>query len=302
MTKYGKVAVLYGGLSSEREVSLKSGSAVLAALLARGIDAHGIDVGPDLVERLIANRYDRAFIVLHGRLGEDGCVQGLLETLGIPYTGSRVSASAVAMDKVLSKAVWRAASIPTPDYQILESEAQLDAAAALGFPLIIKPISEGSSIGVSKVRTNAEIKVAYQKALTFGRVIAERCIVGPEYTCAILGKEALPVIRLETPHDFYDYEAKYLLNSTRYHCPSGLSPQAEREVQSLAQSAFTALDARGWGRVDIMADSQGHFYVLELNTVPGMTDHSLVPMAARAAGMSFETLVGSILAQTLGEL
>ncbi|HUW99086.1 MAG TPA: D-alanine--D-alanine ligase [Acidiferrobacter sp.] len=299
MTRYGKVAVLYGGESSEREVSLKGGSAVLAALTAQGIDAHGIDAGADLVERLMGGRYDRAFIVLHGHLGEDGCVQGLLEVLGIPYTGSQVGASAVAMDKVLSKAVWRAASIPTPDYRIIESEAQLDAALELGFPLIIKPVSEGSSIGISKVKAEGELKAAYKKARSFGPVIAERCIVGPEYTCAILGKQALPIIRLETPHDFYDYEAKYLLDSTRYHCPSGLSPQAERELQDIAQAAFAALGARGWGRVDIMVDGQGRPYVLELNTVPGMTDHSLVPMAAQAAGLPFEVLVERILAQTL---
>ncbi|MHB8254679.1 MAG: D-alanine--D-alanine ligase [Acidiferrobacter sp.] len=299
MNPYGKVAVLYGGLSSEREVSLKSGAAVLNALLAHKISAHGIDVGTDLVKRLIAVRYDRAFIVLHGRLGEDGCVQGLLETLGIPYTGSRVTASAVAMDKILSKAVWKAASVPVPDYRILESEERVDAALTLGFPLIVKPISEGSSIGVSKVRSREELLIAYQKAQAFGRVMAERCIVGPEYTCAILGNQALPVIRLETPHDFYDYEAKYHLDSTRYHCPSGLSAKAEQELQRVAQSAFAALGAQGWGRVDIMADSHGHLYVLELNTVPGMTDHSLVPMAARAAGISFEDLVVNILAQTL---
>ena len=299
MNRYGKVAVLYGGLSSEREVSLKSGTAVLVALLARGIDAHGLDVGTDLAERLMRGRYDRAFIVLHGRMGEDGCVQGLLEVLGIPYTGSQVTASAVAMDKVLSKAIWKAVSIPTPDYHVIQSDAQLDVALALGFPLIIKPVSEGSSLGVSKVRAVEELKAAYKKARAFGQVIAEQCIVGPEYTCALLGDKGLPVIRLETPHDIYDYEAKYLLNSTQYHCPSGLSEPAESEVQNIARAAFTALGARGWGRVDIMADSQGHFYVLELNTVPGMTDHSLVPMAARAAGLSFGELVDEILAQTL---
>ncbi len=299
MSRYGKVAVLYGGTSSERNVSLKSGAAVLSALMAQGIDAHGIDVAADLPGRLMAGRYDRAFIVLHGRLGEDGCVQGLLEVLGVPYTGSGVTASAVAMDKALSKAVWQTASISTPDHVLLVSEGALATAAKLGFPLIVKPISEGSSVGISKVRTEAELFAGYQKARAFGPVMAERCIVGHEYTCAFLGDIAFPVIRLETPRDFYDYEAKYLLDTTRYHCPSGLTAKAERAMQELARQAFLALGARGWGRVDVMADQQGNFYVLELNTVPGMTDHSLVPMAARAAGMSFGDLVVRILAQTL---
>lgn len=299
MSRYGKVAVLYGGTSSERDVSLKSGAAVLKALLAQGIDAHGIDVAADLPAHLMAGRYDRAFVVLHGRLGEDGCVQGLLEVLGIPYTGSGVTASAVAMDKVLSKAAWRTFSISTPDYVLLTTEDTFPAAVSLGLPLIVKPISEGSSIGISKVRTEAELFAGYQKARAFGPVMAERCIIGPEYTCAFLGDLALPVIRLETPHDFYDYEAKYLLNTTRYHCPSGLTAAAERAMQELARQAFVTLGGRGWGRVDVMADQEGHFYVLELNTVPGMTDHSLVPMAARAAGLSFEDLVVRILDQTL---
>lgn len=299
MSRYGKVAVLYGGSSSEREVSLKSGAAVLAALVGQGIDAEGIDVSADLPERLIAGRYDRAFIVLHGRLGEDGCVQGLLEVLGIPYTGSGVTASAVAMDKALSKAVWQAFSVSTPDHVLLTSEDALTRAVSLGFPLIVKPTSEGSSVGISKVRTEAELFSAYQKAQAFGPVMAERCIVGHEYTCAFLDDVALPVIRLETPHDFYDYEAKYLLNTTRYHCPSGLTTEAEARMQALARRAYLAVGARGWGRIDVMADQRGDFYVLELNTVPGMTDHSLVPMAARAAGLSFEDLVVRILAQTL---
>lgn len=299
MNKYGKVAVLYGGPSSEREVSLKSGAAVLAALLAQGVDAHGIDVAHDLADRLVAGRFDRVFNVLHGRMGEDGCVQGLLEVLGLPYTGSGVTASAVAMDKALTKAVWRAAGVPTPDYRLLQSEAQLREIALLGFPLIVKPIAEGSSIGISKVRTVDELKAAYHKAQAFGPVMVEKCIVGPEYTCALLNQTPLPVIRLETPHDFYDYEAKYVLMTTEYHCPSGLAPDAEREIQNLALSAAAAVGASGWGRVDIMADRDGHFFVLELNTVPGMTDHSLVPMAARAAGLSFESLVDAILGHTL---
>ncbi len=299
MSRYGKVAVLYGGSSSEREVSLKSGAAVLTALRSRGIDAHGIDAQSGLVAALLGGGYDRAFIALHGRLGEDGAVQGLLEVLGIPYTGSGVAASAVAMDKALSKAILRSAQLPTPDSCVLTSERDLPLAAALGFPLVIKPLSEGSSIGVSKVHLAADLARAYQEACRFGPVLAERCICGPEYTCAILGARALPTIRLETPHEIYDYEAKYVLNTTRYHCPAGLTAAAEADIQALAMNAFKALGGRGWGRVDIMADAQGRFYVLELNTVPGMTDHSLVPMAARAAGLGFADLVEAILAETL---
>ena len=298
MSRYGKVAVLYGGMSAERAVSLKSGQAVLAALQARGIDAHGIDVGHDLAARL-AEGYDRAFIALHGRLGEDGCVQGLLEVMGMPYTGSGVAASAVAMDKMLTKAVLRAASLPTPDFRLLHHEADLATVASLGFPLILKPVSEGSSIGVSKVLSSADLGLAFRKARAYGPVLAEACMTGPEYTCAILGDRTLPVIRLETPQAFYDYEAKYLLNTTRYHCPSGLSVEEERAMQALAWATFQALGARGWGRVDIMADGDGAPHVLELNTVPGMTDHSLVPMASRAAGLSFEDLVLAILSETL---
>ncbi|MHB1512692.1 MAG: D-alanine--D-alanine ligase [Acidiferrobacter sp.] len=300
MSPYGKVAVLCGGASSEREISLKSGAAVLAALRARGVDAHGVDAGRDLPMRL-AEGYDRAFIALHGRLGEDGCVQGLLEVMGIPYTGSGVAASALAMDKVATKALFLASSLSTPDYRVIDTEADLAAAATLGFPLILKPVSEGSSVGVSRVAQATTLAEAFHKARAFGFVLAETCIVGPEYTCAILGDRALPIIRLETPHDFYDYEAKYLVGTTRYHCPAGLTPERELAMQDLAMRAFKALGARGWGRVDIMEDSAGRFYVLELNTVPGMTDHSLVPMAARAAGLSFEDLVLEILSQTLGD-
>ena len=298
MSRYGKVAVLHGGMSSERAVSLKSGQAVLAALRSRGVDAHGIDVGRDLAARL-AEGYDRAFIALHGRFGEDGCVQGLLEVMGMPYTGSGVAASAVAMDKMLTKAVLRAASLPTPDFRLLHHEADLATAASLGFPLILKPVSEGSSIGVSKVLSSADLGLAFRKARAYGPVLAEACMTGPEYTCAILGDRTLPIIRLETPQAFYDYEAKYLLNTTRYHCPSGLSVAEERAMQALAWATFQALGARGWGRVDIMADGDGAPHVLELNTIPGMTDHSLVPMASRAAGLSFEDLVLAILSETL---
>lgn len=298
MSRYGKVAVLYGGQSSERAVSLKSGQAVLAALKARGVDAHGIDVGPDLAARL-AEGYERAFIALHGQLGEDGCVQGLLEVMGMPYTGSGVAASAVAMDKMLTKAVLRAAALPTPDFRVVHDEADLAAVTALGLPLFLKPVSEGSSIGVSKVLSPSDLVHAFHKARAYGPVLAEACITGAEYTCAILGDRTLPVIRLETTQPFYDYEAKYLLNTTRYHCPAGLSAEEERAMQALAWTTFQALGARGWGRVDIMTAEDGTPSVLELNTVPGLTDHSLVPMAARAAGLSFEDLVLAILSETL---
>ncbi len=298
MKDYGRVALLYGGPSSEREVSLKSGAAVLKALLARGIDAQGIDVQPDIGSRLLAGGFSRVFLILHGRFGEDGAIQGFLEVLGLPYTGSGITASALAMDKALSKAVWVASGVPTPDYALIHKEEDLAAAAGrLGFPLIIKPVAEGSSIGITKVRAQAELRDAYRAAARYGRVLAERCVVGAEYTCAILAGRALPVIRLETPRDFYDYEAKYVLDTTQYHCPAGLSPREEQQVQELALRAFEALGAQGWGRVDFMRDADGRFYVLELNTAPGMTDHSLVPMAARAAGLSFEDLVVTILDQ-----
>lgn len=298
MNHYGKVAVLYGGPSSEREVSLKSGAAVLAALQARNVDAHGIDVDADVATRLAAGRFSRVFIALHGRIGEDGAIQGLLEVLGLPYTGSGISASAVAIDKILSKAVWARTGIRTPDYMVIASPVDLPkVVSALGLPLIVKPVAGGSSIGVAKVREIHEFEPAYQVARRYGRVMAERYIDGDEFTCAILGAAALPVIRLETPHAFYDYEAKYVLDSTRYHCPAGLSETDEAQVRQLALQAFHDLGARGWGRVDLMRDHAGLFYVLELNTVPGMTDHSLVPMAARATGLSFSDLVLTILDQ-----
>lgn len=298
--RFGKVAVLYGGWSAEREVSLKSGLAVLEALLARGVDAHGIDVGRDVLEVLQAERFDRAFIVLHGRGGEDGVIQGALELIGLPYTGSKVLASALGMDKLRSKQLWLGAGLPTPAFRVLNSAQEAEAAAALlGLPLMIKPALEGSSLGMSKVRTPCELGAAYAKAAAFGPVLAEQFIDGSEYTVAILGDQALPPIRLETSHEFYDFEAKYLANDTRYHCPCGLSPSEEAALKALALEAFRTIGACGWGRVDVMRDEAGRFWLLEINTVPGMTDHSLVPMAARAAGMRFEDLVLAILATTL---
>ncbi|MEW6727973.1 MAG: D-alanine--D-alanine ligase, partial [Pseudomonadota bacterium] len=300
--RFGKVAVLYGGWSAEREVSLKSGQAVLAALQARGVDAHGIDAGHDVVERLKAGGFDRAFIVMHGRGGEDGVIQGALELIGLPYTGSGVLASALGMDKLRTKQLWLGAGLPTPAFRVLDSTADAGRAAeALALPLMVKPALEGSSIGMSKVWQASELAAAFTKAAGFGPVLAEQFIEGSEYTVAILGERALPPIRLETSHDFYDFDAKYIANDTRYHCPCGLPPEAEAELKALALAAFRAVGARGWGRVDVMRDAEGRFWLLEINTVPGMTDHSLVPMAARADGMDFGDLVLAILATTLGQ-
>jgi D-alanine-D-alanine ligase len=300
--RFGRVAVLYGGWSAEREVSLKSGRAVLDALRARGVDAHGIDAGRDVVERLKTGGFERAFIAMHGRGGEDGVIQGALELIGLPYTGSGVLASALGMDKLRTKQLWLGAGLPTPAFRVLESMADAETAARdLALPLMVKPALEGSSIGMSKVRTAADLPAAFDKAAGFGPVLAERFIEGGEYTVAILGDRALPPIRLETNRDFYDFDAKYLADDTRYHCPCGLPSDAEDELKSLALTAFRTVGASGWGRVDVMRDGAGRFWLLEINTVPGMTDHSLVPMAARADGMDFGDLVLAILATTLGQ-
>jgi len=299
---FGKVAVLLGGWSSEREVSLKSGNAVLAALCKRGVDAHGVDAQrATILQQLEQGEFDRVFIVLHGPGGEDGVIQGALEILGLPYTGSGVMASALAMDKLRSKQLLEGANLPTPQYMLLDENTDLNyVVAELGLPLMVKPALEGSSIGMTKVEEEDQIEAAYQLAAQFaGAVFAEQWVVGKEYTIAILGDEALPVIRLETPHKFYDYDAKYIANDTQYHCPCGLAPEQEAQLQRLALSAFQAIGAEGWGRVDILCDETGKPYIIELNTVPGMTDHSLVPMAARVRGIEFDELVYRILAQTL---
>ncbi len=290
-----------GGVSSEREVSLKSGQAVLAALRRLGIDAHGVDVGRDVLQVLEAGRFDRAFIALHGRFGEDGVIQGALEALGIPYTGSGVLGSALAMDKRRSKLLWRGAGIPTPAFEPLEAGCDFEAVAErLGLPIFVKPVREGSSVGISKVTRPEQLRPAWEAAARYdAEVIAERGIIGVELTAAILGEEDLPLIRLETATEFYDYEAKYLRSDTRYHCPAGLPPEVERRVQHLARAAFKALSCSGWGRVDVMLDGDGEPYVLEVNTVPGMTDHSLVPKAAAQAGIGFDELVRRILETSL---
>lgn len=297
----GRVAVLYGGRSAEREVSLRSGAAVLAALQGAGVDAFAIDVGDDLLARLCEQKIDRAFIVLHGRGGEDGTVQGLLECAGIPYTGSGVLASALAMDKLRTKQVWHSLGLPTPRHAVLTSELDCQQAAEqLGFPMIVKPASEGSSIGMAKVDDLAALITAWQGARQFdSQVLVEQWISGPEFTVAILGDEVLPPIRLGTNHAFYDYEAKYLSNDTQYQIPCGLDAEKETELRDLTARACQSLGVVGWGRADVMQDEEGKFWLLEINTVPGMTDHSLVPMAAQAAGLDFTALVLRILADTL---
>lgn len=298
--EFGKVALLMGGWSAERTISLKSGNAVLEALRRLGIDVTPVDVDRDVFNALQNGNFDRAFNMLHGRGGEDGIIQSLLEFMELPYTGSGVMGSAVAMDKLRSKYLWRGLGLPTPDFVVLESTA--DCASALeqlGLPLIVKPVLEGSSIGISKVKQAGDIRPAWEQARRYGAVIAEKWITGGEYTIGILGEQALPAIRLETPHEFYDYEAKYLDNQTRYHCPCGLPTQLEQSLRELAMRAFSALGGEGWGRVDFMLDAVQQPWLIEANTVPGMTDHSLVPMAAKAAGLGFDELVLRILCTSM---
>lgn len=298
--RFGKVAVLLGGHSAERPISLKSGTAVLSALLELGVDAHAIDPQTDGFAQLARGGFDRAFIVLHGRGGEDGQIQGALDTLGLPYTGSGVLGSALGMDKVRTKRLWAGSGLPTADFVVLREDRDLDAAAALGFPLMVKPAREGSSLGMARANTPVELASAYRAAAEFdAEVIAETWLSGAEYTCAILEGEALPLIRLETPNAFYDYEAKYHANTTRYLCPCGLPPELEAEYGALCLNAFDAIGASGWGRVDFMLDADQAPRLLEVNTVPGMTDHSLVPMAAAARGMDFRALVQRILRTSL---
>jgi len=299
--RFGKVAVLMGGPSAEREVSLKSGAMVLEGLRAAGVDAVAIDAGRDVLRRLDGIQAERAFIVLHGPWGEDGVVQGALETIGMPYTGSGVLGSALAMDKLRTKQVWASLGLPMPDYAVINHADELPAVLERHpLPLFLKPGGEGSSIGVTKVETADQLRAGFDNAARFGGpVLAETFIGGPEVTIALLADHALPAIRLETPRTFYDYEAKYQSDSTLYHCPSGLDPALESALQALSLQAFRALDCRGWGRVDLMLDADLQPYLLEVNTIPGMTDHSLVPMAARAAGLSFSELVMRILETSL---
>lgn len=300
-SKFGKVAVLFGGKSAEREVSLESGNAVLDALVRSGVHAEAFDPKDRSVTELV--NYDRAFIVLHGRGGEDGQIQGTLEWLNIPYTGTGVQGSAIGMDKIKTKQIWQGSELPTAPYRIINKHSNVDDIIdALGLPVIVKPVHEGSSIGMSKVEKKEDFAEAIAKATEHDAIVmAEKWITGSEYTIVVLNGEALPVIRLEPPKDvaFYDYDAKYQRNDVQYGIPSGLSEQDEQILKDLTLKAFQTVGASGWGRVDAMQDQQGNFWLLEINTVPGMTSHSLVPKAAKAVGINFDELCVAILEQTL---
>ena len=302
---FGRVAVVMGGTSAEREVSLKSGAGVLAALRARGIDAQAIDGIPALLDALRAGHFARVFNILHGRGGEDGVLQGALAALGVPCTGSGVLGSALSMDKIRSKQVWQTLGLPTPAYRVVDRlhPADVDALiAALGLPVIVKPSHEGSTVGINRAWDRAQLAEAIASALTFDdEVLIEQLIVGQEFTVGILGRQALPSIEIRPAQGFYDYQAKYLAEDTRYICP-GLSGAAEAELLALAVDAFDALACAGWGRVDFMRDAKGRNWLLEVNTAPGMTDHSLVPKAAAALGIDYPELCWRILAQTLTEV
>lgn len=301
----GKVAVLMGGTSSEREVSLMSGSGVLAALQSKCVDAHRFDPAEQGLDQLKVQGFDRCFIALHGRYGEDGTVQGALELLGIPYTGSGVMASSIAMDKVMTKRIWRFEGLPTPDWRMVSSADETRAAfEALGAPMIVKPARDGSSIGLTKVMNAEECAKAYELAAQYDlEVLCEQFIAGDETTCPVLGSgvnaRALPVIRIVAPEGNYDYQNKYFTDTTQYHCPSGLPEQEELEIQRIVEKAFRTLGCRGWARADIMIRASDRKpFLLEINTSPGMTGHSLVPMAARASGVSYENLCLGILASS----
>ncbi len=298
----GKVVVLFGGKSAEREVSLKSGSMVLAALLRNGVDAHGFDPAEQDLVALAQGRYDRAVISLHGRFGEDGTIQGALEWLQIPYTGSGVTASALSMDKILTKAAWLSQGLATPDYVRLEPGFSVEQVVArLGLPLIVKPAQEGSTLGLTKVKSADQLLAAFELAYRYDpNVLAEKFVNGQELTVPVMGEgaqaHALPVIRIQAPDGNYDYHNKYIGNETKYFCPSGLDPAFETQVQALCVKAYQVLGCAGWGRADVLVDQQGKPWLLEMNTSPGMTDHSLVPMSARASGVEYDQLVLNIAA------
>ncbi len=296
-TDFGKVAVLFGGRSAEREISLLSGNAVLDALVRSGVDAHAFDPATRPLHELQRDGFSRVFIALHGRYGEDGTVQGALELMGIPYTGSGVMASALCMDKVRTKMVWVAAGLPTPRWETLHADTDWAAVAAkLGLPLIVKPAREGSTLGLTKVVRAEQLPEAYALAAKFDRMIlAEEFVAGQELTAAFLGTRALPLVRIEAPQGNYDYQNKYFSDETRYYCPSGLPDAVEAELQALVMRSVAALGCEGWGRADLIRRADGSVSLLEMNTSPGMTGHSLVPMAARAAGIEFDRLVLSIL-------
>ncbi|MCB6183498.1 D-alanine--D-alanine ligase [Leeia sp. TBRC 13508] len=300
-TKFGKVAVVCGGNSAEREVSLMSGEGVLNALLSKGVDAHHFDPAEKPLTALQAEGFTRAFLILHGPFGEDGTVQGALEVMGIPYTGCGVLASAVGMDKLRTKLLWRALSLPIPEFALLDDDSDFDAIeTSLGLPLFVKPATEGSSIGVTKVKNSGELKAAYLAAKKYDRVvIAEQFIGGGEYTASVLGDTVLPFVKIEPATEFYDYEAKYFRDDTVYRCPCGLSESQEAEIAALVKKAFWAIGGKSWGRVDFLMDEAGKAYLLEANTAPGMTSHSLFPMAAKQLGIAYEDVVVRILETTL---
>ena len=302
---FGRVAVLMGGAAAEREVSLRSGRAVLQALLNRGVNATGFAVDHRLTQPLLesAAPFDRVFNIIHGRGGEDGVLQGALEALGMPYTGSGVLTSALSMDKLRPKLCWLGAGLPTPRWMLLKTEKDLAVCEeTLGFPVIIKPAQEGSSIGMSRADDPRQLKEAWEAASLYNcDVFAESWVTGKEYTAAILDNQPLPLIRLETPHTFYDFDAKYRAETTQYHCPCGLPAAEEQRLQALAAEACAVVGVYGWARVDLMVDAHGQPWLIEVNTVPGMTDHSLVPMAARQAGIDFDELVWRILETSYGQ-
>jgi D-alanine-D-alanine ligase len=298
---FGKVAVLMGGRSAERSISLLSGEAVLSALHSQGIEAHKVDVEYDIAKKLTEGQFDRAFIMLHGRGGEDGEIQGVLDSLEIPYTGSDLTGAVLSMNKALSKSIWQQLNLPTASYSHVNKNTESNELInKLGLPLIVKPVNEGSSIGMTKVENACDLKAAISDALLYdGEVIAESWIDGEEYTVAILGGISLPVILLKTPNKFYDFNAKYEANTTEYLCPARLSKKDEAYCQELSLRAFEGLRMKGWGRIDLMRDKGGEFYLIEANSIPGMTNHSLVPMAAKQVGLNFEELVLEILKSSI---
>jgi len=300
MRDFGKVGVLMGGRSPEREISLMSGKEVLEALLASGVDAHPLDVGSECYEQIRSGKFDRLFNILHGGEGEDGTIQGLLEFLNIPYTGSGVLASALAMDKIRSKDIFRARHLPTPKAVMIDlNQALLPQIEKLKFPLAVKPVNGGSTIGLSKVLVPEAFSAAVELAKQYGAVMAEEWVEGQEFTVGVVGDRVLPSIRIEARGGCYDFQQKYFVKTSSYYCPSGLNPQEEAHLAKMCQEAFEALEARHWGRFDLMRDSQGDFYFLEFNTIPGMTPNSLVPKAAKAIGWSFPETVLKVLEQTL---
>ncbi|MEM7209287.1 MAG: D-alanine--D-alanine ligase [Pseudomonadota bacterium] len=294
--EFGRVGVMMGGWSAEREISLMSGKEVLQGLLDAGVDAVGVDLDLDTLRAMKREDYDRAFMILHGPGGEDGIVQAFLETIGVPYTGSGVLGSAIAMSKFASKLAWRGVGLPVPDWHVVSSAAEAQSAAdEFGFPMMIKPSNEGSSIGIEQVNQREALVPAFETAVKYGEVLAEKFVHGRELTVAVLGGQALPVIEIETPREFYDYKAKYFVDNTSYHCPAKIPESLARQCQEIALSAFDSIGCRDWGRVDFMVDGDGQPWLIEANTAPGMTTHSLVPMAANEAGMTFSDLVYRIL-------